>query len=537
VGSCPRGCNDSMVPRAHGQRASAPAHAGRGTRIARRKCAWILALLAASACHAEPEQTAPGMRKPAASTDAATASGAREPAPTYEPEAGNAADGQGAGSSPPLFLQLPDHIASVPHGEAQVARLCARKHNDPLADLFCSGSPPRISSLAELLALLGIRPGVYVESQGFAVTGHSTALSKRSVSTVNPRVIFLQIPSSVRPMLAVGFMRGERLVEIATQDRTTSELTFYVLAFGLPCADSGGSCAPGDLLTPAIERDWSSVDLYDETDLTNTALDCRVCHQPGGPGTSKLLRMQEIETPWTHWFDDQTQGGRALLADFIAMHGDEVYAAVPAGQITQARAGLMAAFVRIAGSTRQPNEFQSAKVETEVELSAPGQPTDNQARGQSKTWQAGYASALRAESIPTPYHDVKVTDPAKLSRVQRAYADYRAGILPTAALPDIRDVFPDDPVALYEMGFAVDERLDDPALMVAACGLCHNQRLDQSLSRAKFDTDLSQLTAEAKQTAIARLNLPPHDPQAMPPQRTHALSAAGRARLVGLLSR
>jgi hypothetical protein len=474
-----------------------------------------------------------GMGEPAASTDAATASGAREPAA----ETANAADSRDAGSSPTLFLQLPDHITSLPHGEAQRARLCARGHDDPVAALLCSDSAPHITSLTELLALLGIRPGVYVESQGFAVTGHSTALSKRSVSTVNPRVIFLQIPSSVRPMLAVGFMRGERLVEIATQDRTTSELTFYVLAFGLPCADRGGSCTPGDLLTPAIERDWSSVDLYDETDLTNTALDCRVCHQPGGPGTSKLLRMQEIETPWTHWFDDQTQGGRALLADFIAMHGDEVYAAIPAGQITQARAGLMAAFVRIAGSTRQPNEFQSAKVETEVELSAPGQPVDNQARGHSETWQAGYASALRAEAIPAPYHDVKVTEPAKLARVQRAYADYRAGILPAAALPDIRDVFPDDPIALFEMGFAVDERLDDSALLVAACSLCHNPRLDQNLSRAKFHTDLSQLTAEAKQTAIARINLPPDDPQAMPPQRTHALSAAGRARLVGLLSR
>jgi hypothetical protein len=55
------------------------------------------------------------------------------------------------------------------------------------------------------------------------------------------------------------------------------------------------------------------------------------------------------------------------------------------------------------------------------------------------------------------------------------------------------------------------------------------------LSRARFHTDLARLSTEQKQTAIERLNLPSHDPLAMPPGRIHALSEAARARLISLL--
>jgi hypothetical protein len=185
----------------------------------------------------------------------------------------------------------------------------------------------------------------------------------------------------------------------------------------------------------------------------------------------------------------------------------------------------------------QPNEFASKQIEDEVATSAPDQPADNQTRGQSATWRGLYQTALRAEAIPTPYHDVKITDPIKLSAMQRVYAEYRAGKLAQNAVPDIRDVNPDDATVLAEMTFALDERLDDRALLTAACGLCHNARLDQSLSRARFHTDLERLSAEEKQTAIDRLNLAGHDALAMPPRRIHALSDTARARLIALLRR
>jgi hypothetical protein len=191
--------------------------------------------------------------------------------------------------------------------------------------------------------------------------------------------------------------------------------------------------------------------------------------------------------------------------------------------------------VNIAGSRVQPNEFPTAKIEADVERVAPDQPADNQMRGQSETWRPLYQAAQRGEAIPVPYHDVKITDPTKVATMQHAYSQYLAGTLPLSALPDIRDVLPDDPIALAEMGFTVDERLDGSALLTAACGLCHNGRLDQTLSRARFHTDLARLPPEEKQVAIDRLSLPGHDALAMPPRRIHDLSDKVRERLIALL--
>jgi hypothetical protein len=246
--------------------------------------------------------------------------------------------------------------------------------------------------------------------------------------------------------------------------------------------------------------------------------------------------MQEIESPWTHWFDRQTRGGRVLIEDFTAAHDGDSYAGVASFRIGRAQAGLLTAFARIAGSGTQPNEFPSVTVAAEVEDSAPGQPADNRTPGRSQIWQDIYQVALRAEAIPTPYHDVKVTSPDKLARMTQALVQFRSGMLSKRAFPDIRDVHPDDPAQLAEMSFMVDDRLDDSTLLRAACGLCHNERLDQSLSRARFHTDLARLPSEARQAARERLALPAEDPLAMPPRRTHELSAAARARLVALLA-
>jgi len=439
-------------------------------------------------------------------------------------------------ASPPLFFRLPDAVAHLPHGAQQLSKLCARGHDDPIADAFCAPDAPPIRSLAELLALIDVDPSDAAGDRSFAITGHSTALGKRSVSAINPRVIFVHQQNSLDPALAVAFVRGELLVEIVTRSRALMEFQFYAVAFKLPCSDTEVGCSPGQLLTSAVERAWQSADLYHEEDLANTELDCRVCHQPDGPGTRKLLRMQELTTPWTHWFDPDTEGGRALFADYYAAHGDETFAGIPSGLFSKARGGLVAALVRIAGFREQPNEFASIAIETEVDQSAPGQPEDNHTPGQSQTWQKLYQTALRGEAISVPYHDVKLTDPTKLAHISQLYSDYRAGRRPLRALPDIRDVLPDDANTLAEMGFALDERLDDRALLTAACTLCHNKRLDQGLSRARFHTDLERLSPSEKQVAIERLNLPPDNPLAMPPRRIHELTETARARLVALLS-
>src|SRR6201999_4406613 len=104
--------------------------------------------------------------------------------------------------------------------------------------------------------------------------------------------------------------------------------------------------------------------------LQNSLLDCAPCHQPNGPGSPKLLRMQEIEMPWTHWLWRGSDGGQALLADYLAAKGDEPLAGMTADQISGSHPGGLSELAIFAGWEQQPNEFQSQQIEDEVGPSA-----------------------------------------------------------------------------------------------------------------------------------------------------------------------
>ena len=99
----------------------------------------------------------------------------------------------------------------------------------------------------------------------------------------------------------------------------------------------------------------------------------------------------------------------------------------------------------------------------------------------------------------------------------------------------MRDVFPDDHALLAEMGMSTEPGLSGEAVLLQACAQCHNDRLDQELSRARFRADLQGLTRAEKELAIARLSLPPNDLLAMPPARFRVLSQEARARAIQAL--
>jgi len=374
---------------------------------------------------------------------------------------------------------------------------------------------------------------------GIALTAGSTALSSHSVSALNPRLLAMRFNSPDGQLTIAAFTRGEKMVELVTSDRTSAELRFYVVGFALPCDDGARGCSPGDLLTEAVEHDWTETTLYGEEDLADTVLDCRQCHQPDGPGTPKLLRMQEFSEPWTHWLFRGSEGGQALLADYMAAKGDEVYAGFPAERIESSHPGNLLPFLLL-GQATEPNPFDGYAIEAEVKASAGArggaQPQDNSVPGTSATWQAVYDRAVRGEAIGAPYHDVKVTDPHKLAALSAAYRDYRAGVLAREDLPDLRDVYPDDPALLAELGFTTKPGLDGEGVLRQACTQCHNDRLDQRLSRAGFNVNLAKLSRGQKDLAIARLGLPDDDPLAMPPRRLRSLSDEARTRLIDLLS-
>ncbi len=418
----------------------------------------------------------------------------------------------------PNVEQLPDPLTGLPKGQTQLQTVCMRGARDAVTKAFCGGRAKTPTNIVELQDALGL--GFSDRSdQGtngtngnpaFAFSGHSSSIVARDVSAINPRA-FVFTPPPGQPAFMPGyvvmtFVRGEPFVEIAAHDPFQRHLTFYLFRFEMACESSGG-CKPGDTLTPAIEKNWKSFTLYDDEDLKNTLLDCRQCHQPNGPGTNKMLRMQELQDSWTHWFrnDDQHPDGLALLKDFRAAHGeDEDYAGIPSKIIQLGDGAALEDFVVGQGFQQQPNSFNSKRITAEFQMF-----------GMSPTWQQLYDNAVSGKAIPPPYFAAKVTDPGKLKFATDAYQQFLGGGDPKA-LPDIRRVFLDS--ALPDMSMRPKAGATGEEVVVHMCSQCHNGRLDSSLSRAHFDaTNLAGMTASQKQMAVARMKLPASDVHHMPP--------------------
>jgi len=451
-----------------------------------------------------------------------------------------------------------DPFAGFQVGAAQISDMCGRiatlNRDDVVRDTFCGTNPAQINSLAELQSALGLtfnnptangrRNNGANGNPSFAITGHSTSLVAHEVNAINPRAIIFTAnrtgrrggaPNAPPGFVATGFVRGDLLVEIIAADRVTNELGFYLARFTVPCNETN-SCTPGDLLTPAVESNWTSFTIYDEINLSNTIIDCLHCHQPNGPGTTKILRMQELENPWSHWFRSN-RASRVLIDDFFAARGTtESYAGIPANLISASDPRLLENLVRGAGFRQQPNEFDSRRIQREVRDSSPQQPADNTVPGVSTTWEALNQQTILANEIAVPYHDIKVTDPVVISEFIQAYQNLQAGGLSVDALPDLRDAF--YPAQLREIGFKVTAGLNAPDILSQACGQCHNSSLSQDISRARFNIDLSAMSdlnggvlIEAERdmeigSAINRLQLTQEDIRLMPPKGFRKLDQA-----------
>ncbi len=326
---------------------------------------------------------------------------------------------------------------------------------------------------------------------------------------------------------------GENFLELSAEDPKTLKVSFYLFKFDLPCEPN---CGPADLLTPAVESGWKGWTLYNDADLANTIVDCRHCHQPD-QDTAPGLRMQELQDPWTHWFRNDRPGGLALLQDYVRAHTqDETYGGIPGSLIAKTDGRALEDFVAGQGFPVQPNEFVGKQIEKEVQASSSMQPDVNVPPGTSATWQKLYDDALAGKFIPPPYHDVKVTDPNKLAFATTAYQNFRAGTLGAADFPDIRRVFLDS--ALEDMTHKTKTGISGREVITQACAQCHNPKLDQNISRAKFDvTRLSDMSRQEKDLAIARMKLPTSNRYRMPPAMMRNLSDDALNAAINELSR
>ncbi len=435
-------------------------------------------------------------------------------------------------SALPAVTHADEELAPLGERLASFQRICARGRADSFATALCaSGSPPPLDDLTDLLALVDLGSGA---ARAFALTGNSTSLVARSVSSINPRIIvFPRVGSDLVPpatMTAVGFVRGEQFVEIVSRDPVTADLNFYLLSFEQRCSYEEGGCDRASLFTESIERDWTAYSVYDHQDLEATSFDCLSCHQPGGVGSKRILRMQELESPWLHWFPQRlgqrTESDRVLLAQFGEAHAFESqYGGIELDTIMNAldegSGAQLEALVRAEGFAHQPNPFD-AQIALETKA------------GESPTWEARFEAHLRGEAIPVPYPNVDVTDPVKRAAAASSYASVVQGAATRDTLLDLRDVFSDD--ASARLSFRPWPGADGRSVLLQMCARCHDGRGNPALPKNQFNVlELDNLSRDVKNRAIARVTAT--GLRQMPPPRVGTLTPDAIAAVVAELEK
>jgi mono/diheme cytochrome c family protein len=432
---------------------------------------------------------------------------------------------------PPVSKPDPE-LGPIGSREAQYDKLCATERGDSFFKKVCGGVRPNIPDLAGLLKLVGLD-----EERAFALTGNSTSLVAMSVSALNPRIIvFPRVKDTLeRPaeLIALGFVRGEQFVEVVSRDLKTNEPNFYLVSFEQHCSYESGGCDLASLLTEEIEHDWTAYSIYAEQDLEKTTMDCRACHQPGGFGKGKILRMQELANPWLHWFPQRfvrrSDSDRVLTTQFMETHDvDAQYGGVPTATIGNAldegSGAQLEALLRAEGYGDQPNAFDP-RIEAEAKDGA-----------MSTTWLAQFQVALRGEAISVPYPRADVTDEAKRAAASQKYRAVVTKAAPRETFIDIRDVFSED--AKEKLSFVPQTGADGKTVLVQMCSRCHDGRANPEVKRSRFNVQkLDQMPRDEKDFAIVRMQEPAGSPLQMPPWRAGRMTEEAIGAAIGELKK
>ena len=428
---------------------------------------------------------------------------------------------------------------------------CDDGGSDQVHDVFCGTEPPKIASLRELEEAMQLAfpvpDGGVIANVGTSgeygspyvattLLAHSTALSGALVSPINPRAIVLGLNSFL------AFNRGVQQVEIASIDRNTAAPSFFLVTFEQACSASPAGCSPGDLFTPRIESNWTRVRARDAEALKDTPSDCRQCHQRGRD--VPILLMRELHGPWNHFFapdqgapdDFPEPTGVDLLRDYLTAKGGETYAGIPLDDLRNTFGATLEGVVPF----EQPVVFDGVAIIDERWYSRDGGPPGPVASttpARSPTWYAAYDAFKRGEQLPLPYFASRPTDAVKQAKLTAAYQSYRAGDTDATELPDLSDIFPDDPQVRAEIGLETEPGASPAQALVQACGSCHNDVLDQSISRARFNVALSRMSRAELDEAITRLKTARDAPLAMPPSGRRQLDTDGLQKFITYLQR
>jgi len=463
----------------------------------------------------------------------------------------------------PVTGDVNDPLYGMPTGAAQLAKLCADTQAagdvDAVTNAFCGATPATVNGLQDLQGALNLSFAQGRQAPSFAVTGHSSSLVLRQTNALNPRAVLFTRNGTRTNIVTMGYVRGEQAAELIAKDNNRGTFNFYFVKYKNACNDAG-ACTNADIMQAGTEKGWTEYSIYRGADLENTQLDCTQCHivdavnrnaqqqAPAGGAevpaqeviaTRQILRMQELQNPWTHFMRDNTQGGQAIIADFQAAHGTaEAYAGIPGNRISASEPANLETFVRGQGSGNQPNEFRTANIEGQVRNSSAAQPRNNDTPGTSATWEGLYQGSLEGRFIPVPYHDVKITDSKKVASMTANYKEVAAGTLEGAQMQDLRTAFRDDRLQEIAMINVKADMTDGQALITAACTQCHRSQLNQTITRSRFNADLGKFSDlkggvmagadrdKQLRVVINRLHLPAMDVKKMPPERFRTLSPA-----------
>ncbi len=432
-----------------------------------------------------------------------------------------------------------------PRGDESYAATCARAaqrgHSDAVTAAMCGGRRP--DSLGALLHLLGIGfrgpvAGPRDEVNGragnpsFALTIHSAAVGRRNVSVLNPRaVVFTPSNGFLTPtpgFVAVAFTRGEGLVEIMAHDAQRDALSFYLLAFELPCHADPSGCPREALYEQSVESGWTATSLYDGDDLHGTLLDCATCHHGGWrevdpPFTAPL--MFEAYRPWLHWMRDDQDAPEAnattgALATFArARAREETYGGIPMGLVPASDPESLE-FLLVANG--YGNGFSKEFVYNGRPFPMFG--------GVYREWEI-QGAAESGQLIQPPHPDFDPADPDRVEAALEQLLAFRQGQSP---YPDLRDLFPPEDAVAF--GTAVRADADAQGILVHACTQCHHPGLDPATTRARFNIEaLEALPDAVLEEAIWRVQLPKENLRAMPPGRFRELNTRQREQVVEYL--
>jgi hypothetical protein len=419
---------------------------------------------------------------------------------------------------PPTHL---DYLHGLPKGAEQRASVCARGNQDRFALWYCNGpAAPTITGLNDILVGLRLKDPQNLGAMRFVLTSHSSSLVTRSTSVLNPRAIIFT-PDNTADYLALGYVRGDDFVEIAAFDQSKADLNFYLLRFDRACEFN---CTNAERFTAQTETGWKGLSAYFEADIGNTALDCRQCHQPGGANAKRILRMQELQEPWTHFFRDE-DSGLGLLQTFTASHPGEDYAGIPANRIANADTDPedLEDFLRAKGFGNQPNEFEGENINNDdLNVTTP-----------NNVWLGLYREAIAGRAISPPYFGIRPWDEAKVTAASTAYRAVAAGNAGPETLPNMVDLFLDSAKAY--LGFTAADGLDAVGIVQHRCGTCHDGRFPgvsrDNLRVANFPNNLApEMKAKIKErlhkSSIDRLRMPPIVFSELTPAQISAIEAA-----------